>query len=394
MTKNTKPPVPPYEDKLWKLWARLEAAYVICRNQPGNRKKKSTTASTATPQKQQERWHLHCLHVGPAMQELADIVTKQVLKQYAHAKYIRFSYESCWVDKIVQASWSGATQSVELADLLVIVKRTVNGVVTRHGMLMQAKCVDDPDKLDKATCQQGGTSSQRERDLLEKATGAIDLRLNGVTKSYNVPGESTNKPGIRDYARYLLIPRNDSKNDGEWMCPYITLWPSNRSCRVGDKAIYPDLIAHMAGVQIPGAGSPLSRPINADTEWKAMVDDVLSWAKGHQSLDRFGGFSTYTRNQFGKWRRVGRLAQRRPHWLRRWWYRQISTLNSLVSRRHWNWLFPMQVLYAVAATPPDHGGTDDRANDEHEGGMVVLQIAISVSDGDELEPYDDTTEFS
>jgi len=245
---------------------------------------------------QMERWHLRDMHQGSKVSYLTRWLTSHVATRTRDADV---TVRSTWIDHYPQAhSYYQATAgapinpvSVELADLLLVVKVQDSGglALSERAVLLQAKCADHPEFLD---ASHAGSSTHDERNLLEaccapirvtSASGRASPPINSARVDYDL-GASAVQLGLESYARYLLVPRDESPQK----LPYMTVWPSALIARSGSLAHFSDVMLAMTGMGTPGAfaGADVNTAA-ATTGWDHLVKDLTDYCNGQPPLNRF-----------------------------------------------------------------------------------------------------------
>lgn len=236
-----------------------------------------------------ERWFLAYLHSEYALSELAQ-ATARALTLAARPSAV--SLQSVWIDGTPQASafaTGGRSVACELADLLFILQEhdVRGGVTARSGLLLQAKIARKHDRLP------SGASTRKERLLLENLDRGQPLELYRDTGrsagaqigSYTLGGTP---PGLKDCARYVLIPKELSWGSAWYWAPYLVGWPPSSS----SPCIRPPTgIVH--AIQRAAVAQAIGRPLNdrdqlKGCEWSRMVWDLLG-DYGHVIMAGYGG---------------------------------------------------------------------------------------------------------
>ncbi|BEV72955.1 hypothetical protein THUN1379_24370 [Paludibacterium sp. THUN1379] len=261
----------------WRLWEYVERE----RHRIGTR--------------QVERWHLSDMHSQRRINYLARWLASHVAKQCRNG---HVTVSSQWIDQYPQAhshyqlpgSPAPHTVSVELADLLLLVQ-VVNQqqtTISERAALLQAKCCQRPDALDPPH----DTSTLKERNLLEaccaplrvtRDSGSTAAPINPAHAQYDL-GATPQTPGLKPYARYLLIPLGKLPRT----LPYQLLWPSQLHAGQGPMLHLAEAILAMTGLGLPThyAGHPLNPP-GAATDWDHLVRDLIQYCTRQPNLNRF-----------------------------------------------------------------------------------------------------------
>lgn len=329
---------------------------------------------------QMERWHLRDMHRGNKVSYLARWLASHIATRTRKADV---TVRSTWIDHYPQAHshYQAATGtpipvSVELADLLLVVKVQDSGGSTfsERAVLLQAKCAGHPEFLDSS---HSGSSTDDERHLLEaccapirvtSAAGRASPAINSACVDYDL-GASSAQLGLKSYARYLLVPRNEFPRN----LPYMTVWPPALRSHSGSLAHFSEVMLAMTGVGAPGtfAGANVNTSA-ATTGWDHLVKDLTDYCNGQPPLNRF---KTKTGVAFP--RHVERTYGVST------FYPFRAILSSLLRRVfEGSWLERSLRLQMMpdgsGKTPPPE--REDGSQDPPVGGFTLLQVTLNVSE--------------
>lgn len=223
----------------------------------------------------QERWYLAYLHSQGSLGQLA-MGTARALAVAGRPSAV--SVQSVWIDGTPQASahtGGGHPVACELADLLFILRQhgLQGEVVARCGLLLQAKIARRFDRLP------SGASTRKERRLLEHLDRSQPLVLYRDTArsaaarigAYTLGGAAE---GLRDCARYLLIPKGPGWGNAMYWAPYLVGWPPVAS---SPRVRPPTGLVH--AIQQAAVAQTIGRAIQdrgaTGCPWSRMVWDLL-----------------------------------------------------------------------------------------------------------------------
>lgn len=327
---------------------------------------------------QMERWHLRDLHDGRKVSYLCRWLASHIRNSTTDGTV---SVESTWIDHYPQAhsyfvpsTGAPVPVSVELADLMLVVevRDTAGHVASKRAALLQAKCSDSTAHLDKTAA---GTSTQDERHLLEAncarirvtaAAGANSPPISTKRLDYDLL-TSPARPGLQDFARYLLIPRTIFPKE----LPYMTVWPPTLVALTGHPAHFSDVMLAMAGMGGPGvfSGAEVASP-TAVPDWTHLVDDLIAYCRTQPPLKRFCP-------KTGKL--IPRYEQREYDVGRFQWFRAffIGLLQGAFDR---DWLrSPLQLNILPSGRDTTPPSDDEIQNDKPLEGFTVLTVKITTS---------------
>ncbi|MDR7192930.1 hypothetical protein [Luteimonas terrae] len=268
---------------------------------------------------------------------------------------------STWVDQYPKARdpKDSASRWVELADLLLVVNITFNGLSRyKSALLVQAKCAACVNQLD--ACQRL-SSSWKERNLLEMSSGTLEVRtssggdlLNPTKSSYILAAPSVPAIGLEKFARYLIIPNNKIQG-----LPYNLLWPSSRTATGGSVVHLGQAMLGMAKRSAGAVGQACTSPSTGGVcgdDWSQLVHDIIFRYSHASPLARFPSA-------------VKPIS------------RSISSkLYSFESSSLWNRFldaFARAVFTAPSYMSPP---VDEDAGDEGEGGFMILEVWLDQSE--------------
>lgn len=173
-----------------------------------------------------ERWALHHIHQP---QYLNNLATKLIHHHQDNSKPCNVLISSIWVDGTPQAIATARTKEIkcELADLLLILETNdkFGDLVTKTGLLIQAKNTYHPRKIDSSS------STKKERSLYEKMDRTKKITLiSGFNKSSQEIGsyyfDDSEEEGLHDCSRFLLMPKlHNYHYDLFSITPFHITWP-------------------------------------------------------------------------------------------------------------------------------------------------------------------------
>lgn len=253
---------------------------------------------------QRERWHLLALHSPDFLVALSQEIW---LELYAKLGHVEVAIQSVWVDQTPQASSTYMKSSrehkvkCELADLIVITEIEFAGEDARpedrRAVLVQAKVTSQPGVLEMAS---PGSSSYKERNLLELCCSAITLRAGvGASKligTFNL-GCSSSALGLEKFAKYLSIP---DQRAVPATAPYQAMWPHSREVQVG---LSNSWVREISDMLLPGTFGAMGAPLagaGSCMAWTSLVESVTA-RYALASVRRFpqatgGGFPRVSRS--------------------------------------------------------------------------------------------------
>ncbi len=340
----------------WRFWRYVE----------NQRKSKNTN--------QMERWHLIHLHREHEVKYLTRWLARHIasISNDAHV-----TVSSNWIDQYPQArtryqlsaSQNPLPVNVELADLLLVVKVQDLGNTTHseRATLLQAKCVTNPDSLDRSS---PNTSTQNERHLLEAC--CEPLRVVSGSKKNSPPinknhatydlGASPTQLGLNRYARYLLVPKSEMRK----CLPYMTVWPSALCTLTGSPNHLSDVVLGMA--EIGTKSSFKGAIVDRSTDWGHLVDDLIDYCNRQPKLNRFKS-------------KTGRLTSRKIScsWSSKKFYKSQGFTNSYFRNGSaYQQLLMQTVLNENGGKHPPSGIINSQ--DKPFSGFTLIQITISTTE--------------
>lgn len=192
--------------------------------------------------------------------------------------------ESVWIDGTPQAKFvtqNGLVQC-ELADLLVLLTEVKNQSITRRAaVLIQAKVGTAVDRIP------SGSSTKKERALLEEVDLSHPIELYRDTQGKKQIGSyqlNTSGIGLKNYARYMVMPTQFHNTFFQTFEPFVTGWPQKTSSNIlSSLALFKDLPIALWEMKV---GKPLLTSID---EWTRLVENLLGQYR-FKRMRRFGGF--------------------------------------------------------------------------------------------------------
>jgi hypothetical protein len=332
---------------------------------------------------ERERWHLRQMHSQRRVNYLAKWLASNVGRYFTG---VTVRVQSVWTDLTPQAHFdyldSAAilhSANCELADLLVVltVSDTASRTDTTRAALLQAKVVQTWDRLDAAS---SGSSSDVERNLLELSNGRVEVRRGTKATSRRFPNSpydlSNGLPGLPDYARYLLIPKELKSIRDQ---PYRALWPQSRAHVHGTVDSMAELLLGMTGLrpqwrQVAGKTvlPAMSLPLD---DWSKLVHDLLTMYSG--SRKRVKKFEEHTKTTFPRVVDSGTYTARSLWASALFWTKKVALWFAYETAMA---VETLMFKTPIAPHSNGHGGSGDEDGDFDGGGFMLLEISVSVAD--------------